>query len=115
MSVFLFPPSVHITSLLFFFNDTATTEISTLSLHDALPILRFDAHQQAGGGEEPAPDLEIPACVSPAAQHARAVRSQARFHGVEPLLLLLPLLAPDGRGDRPERRRPWRAAASPRR
>src|SRR3954467_12131224 len=25
-------------SLLFFFNDTATTEISTLSLHDALPI-----------------------------------------------------------------------------
>src|SRR3989338_3463297 len=24
----------------FFFNDTATTEISTLSLHDALPILR---------------------------------------------------------------------------
>src|SRR3712207_8041340 len=27
-------------SLLFFFNDTATTEIYTLSLHDALPILR---------------------------------------------------------------------------
>src|SRR5437879_10105555 len=25
---------------LFFFNDTATTEIYTLSLHDALPILR---------------------------------------------------------------------------
>src|SRR5262249_62398239 len=25
----------------FFFNDTATTEISTLSLHDALPIYRF--------------------------------------------------------------------------
>src|SRR5260370_38423200 len=25
-------------SLLFFFNDTATTEIYTLSLHDALPI-----------------------------------------------------------------------------
>src|SRR5438034_2605979 len=31
----------HITScvLYFFFNDTATTEIYTLSLHDALPIL----------------------------------------------------------------------------
>src|SRR2546429_5684264 len=27
-----------ITSTLFFFNDTATTEIYTLSLHDALPI-----------------------------------------------------------------------------
>src|SRR6266496_4175264 len=26
---------------LFFFNDTATTEIYTLSLHDALPIRRF--------------------------------------------------------------------------
>src|SRR6202162_6566882 len=28
---------------LFFFNDTATTEISTLSLHDALPIWVRDA------------------------------------------------------------------------
>ena len=26
---------------IFFFNDTATTEIYTLSLHDALPILFF--------------------------------------------------------------------------
>src|SRR5258708_16442511 len=30
-------------SLLFFFNDTATTEIYTLSLHDALPISRAGA------------------------------------------------------------------------
>src|SRR3989442_15720308 len=30
------------TSLFFFFNDTATTEIYTLSLHDALPISRHD-------------------------------------------------------------------------
>ena len=29
---------LQILSLLFFFNDTATTEIYTLSLHDALPI-----------------------------------------------------------------------------
>src|SRR2546426_6020096 len=29
-----------LTFLFFFFNDTATTEIYTLSLHDALPILR---------------------------------------------------------------------------
>src|SRR2546428_8805380 len=28
----------HLCSLFFFFNDTATTEIYTLSLHDALPI-----------------------------------------------------------------------------
>src|SRR2546427_3931365 len=29
-------------ALLFFFNDTATTEIYTLSLHDALPISRLE-------------------------------------------------------------------------
>src|SRR3712207_8019098 len=29
---------MYVFSLLFFFNDTATTEIYTLSLHDALPI-----------------------------------------------------------------------------
>src|SRR2546422_6308600 len=29
---------LHLRSLFFFFNDTATTEIYTLSLHDALPI-----------------------------------------------------------------------------
>src|SRR2546427_5870481 len=33
--------------LFFFFNDTATTEIYTLSLHDALPILLFP-HRRAG-------------------------------------------------------------------
>jgi len=31
--------------LFFFFNDTATTEIYTLSLHDALPICAGDAVQ----------------------------------------------------------------------
>src|SRR2546422_7945991 len=31
---------VFLTAVLFFFNDTATTEIYTLSLHDALPISR---------------------------------------------------------------------------
>src|SRR5690242_20794901 len=35
----LFPPSRLPFSLFFFFNDAATTEIYTLSLHDALPIL----------------------------------------------------------------------------
>src|SRR6266536_4320588 len=35
--------------LFFFFNDTATTEIYTLSLHDALPISPFL------GGQGPAP------------------------------------------------------------
>src|SRR2546427_2269334 len=35
---------------LFFFNDTATTEIYTLSLHDALPICSCPAPQSPGGG-----------------------------------------------------------------
>src|SRR2546430_10035596 len=38
-------------SFFFFFNDTATTEIYTLSLHDALPISRFAAvHVRATEG-----------------------------------------------------------------
>src|SRR3712207_5272900 len=40
----------------FFFNDTATTEIYTLSLHDALPIFRHPRHPADG---EQAP-LELP-------------------------------------------------------
>src|SRR5258707_3705255 len=35
-------------SMLFFFNDTATTEIYTLSLHDALPICQVVAQDVAG-------------------------------------------------------------------
>src|SRR2546426_4904522 len=38
--------SLFFSLLFFFFNDTATTEIYTLSLHDALPI-----YQGAGDGE----------------------------------------------------------------
>src|SRR5256885_12266273 len=37
-------------SYFFFFNDTATTEIYTLSLHDALPIYDFHAAALAAGG-----------------------------------------------------------------
>src|SRR5687767_15631994 len=33
--------------LLFFFNDTATTELYTLSLHDALPISLLDVYASA--------------------------------------------------------------------
>src|SRR5256885_12590799 len=35
--------------LFFFFNDTATTEIYTLSLHDALPICRQRPRRTVGG------------------------------------------------------------------
>src|SRR5258706_11053869 len=43
----------------FFFNDTATTEIYTLSLHDALPICRFALvgarHPDQGRAVDPRP------------------------------------------------------------
>src|SRR5258706_258399 len=40
----------------FFFNDTAATEISTLSLHDALPILDAVAAERNVGAEDAAGD-----------------------------------------------------------
>src|SRR5579871_3780156 len=43
MSFYIF---VFLFFFFFFFNDTATTEIYTLSLHDALPISSAQIHQQ---------------------------------------------------------------------
>src|SRR3712207_9437674 len=50
--------------IFFFFNDTATTEIYTLSLHDALPISEREQrhqtqHQQVGERVLPEPGLEL--------------------------------------------------------
>src|SRR2546422_1408894 len=42
----------------FFFNDTATTEIYTLSLHDALPIWTRGGIR--GSGSKPAPPVATP-------------------------------------------------------
>src|SRR3989449_6851310 len=70
-------------ALLFFFNDTATTEIYTLSLHDALPI---SGARAAGEG--------LPQPRHPHARRARPHRSeehtselQSRLHLVCRLLL----------------------------
>src|SRR3990170_9056051 len=45
------PPEGHLVISFFFFNDTATTEIYTLSLHDALPILP-DGRQDYGQDQQ---------------------------------------------------------------
>src|SRR2546427_8115577 len=50
----------------FFFNDTATTEIYTLSLHDALPISLFGQLLQA--------TLQQPVAVGALARHQRCPR-----------------------------------------
>src|SRR3712207_7546297 len=42
-------------SAVFFFNDTATTEIYTLSLHDALPISRSPTSASGSRSSSPAP------------------------------------------------------------
>src|SRR3712207_8522975 len=54
--------------MFFFFNDTATTEIYTLSLHDALPIFNAQGLQYAFLLEaidlpEPPPNVPLPAAV----------------------------------------------------
>src|SRR2546421_8155791 len=41
------------TLIIFFFNDTATTEIYTLSLHDALPIYHYQARRLRPRALEP--------------------------------------------------------------
>src|SRR5258708_39944949 len=54
----MYTPVHHVSAIFFFFfNDTATTEIYTLSLHDALPI---SASEHAHPREVPARDLLRP-------------------------------------------------------
>src|SRR5689334_25395058 len=79
------------TSILFFFffNDTATTEIYTLSLHDALPI--FGVHR---AGREPTDEILLGPPAAAGAALGHVVRSeehtselQSQFHLVCRLLL----------------------------
>src|SRR6266850_3928650 len=57
----------------FFFNDTATTEIYTLSLHDALPIC---SRRRASGVSRP---RDYTAC-SPSARPSRTDRKSTRLN-----------------------------------
>src|SRR2546422_8453453 len=68
------------TLLFFFFNDTATTEIYTLSLHDALPIsLRPFAARRAAAGVRGAAGARGGA--GQAGRGARARRGRGRGRG----------------------------------
>src|SRR2546422_8390886 len=68
------------TLLFFFFNDTATTEIYTLSLHDALPIsLRPFAARRAAAGVRGAAGARGGA--GQAGRSARARRGRGRRRG----------------------------------
>src|SRR5437899_4226806 len=56
----------------FFFNDTATTEIYTLSLHDALPIPRCGSATPARGLRTSSP---FRACTSRSEEHTSELQS----------------------------------------
>src|SRR2546426_6033351 len=61
----------------FFFNDTATTEIYTLSLHDALPI--FDAAATDPTAPAPSSSAQNPSCSREIATGSGSARQpQAR-------------------------------------
>src|SRR3712207_9333392 len=66
----------------FFFNDTATTEIYTLSLHDALPISFVDVEQveveDVVADDEVARDPEIRQQLPEAPERARLVEVEDR-------------------------------------
>src|SRR6266513_5811872 len=64
----------------FFFNDTATTEIYTLSLHDALPIFASAAHFTITFG-----DGTLKQCIVRSEEHTSEL--QSRFDLVCRLLL----------------------------
>src|SRR5712675_3509983 len=72
----------------FFFNDTATTEIYTLSLHDALPIL-VGGGRASAQGDAPGPAGQRPAVLRPRQPRSEEHTSelQSRLHLVCRLLL----------------------------
>src|SRR3712207_8060002 len=58
-----------------FFNDTATTEIYTLSLHDALPILKTNATETAMPLPSPLPGASRGRSSNPMTSAARTANS----------------------------------------
>src|SRR5256885_11793910 len=62
--------AVHYGCYFFFFNDTATTEIYTLSLHDALPISRTSASHPERCA--PSPGIWLALWVRPSPSRASA-------------------------------------------
>src|SRR2546426_9770492 len=66
-----YPPTDDI--IYFFFNDTATTEIYTLSLHDALPISPRRLRPRGAAGRRSAPP-----CAGRAARARRSARASDR-------------------------------------
>src|SRR2546430_13272051 len=62
--------------VIFFFNDTATTEIYTLSLHDALPI---SLHHVVGGDEIGVQTGQIVCAATRSEEHTSELQSQSNL------------------------------------
>src|SRR6266581_8655280 len=78
---------LHVRLWFFFFNDTATTEIYTLSLHDALPIC------------QPPARLFAMICLNMAPSARLLIGSPRRKATVRPVLLSWPaVMMPSGSG-----------------
>src|SRR3712207_7642207 len=73
--------------LIFFFNDTATTEIYTLSLHDALPISTFPCPSDALG-----------------VRHTGSLKDRAAGRETSPAGLEAGIAVPRGTGGREDRK-----------
>src|SRR3712207_8111260 len=63
----------------FFFNDTATTEISTLSLHDALPIFGYRSPRASAARAAAPRTLRVCTPTSFASRAHSAQRTTIRF------------------------------------
>src|SRR2546425_9737524 len=81
----------------FFFNDTATTEIYTLSLHDALPI-SIGAHVE--GADEAVLDVDVTALVA----FLPGVRSEEHTSELQSLAYLVCRLLLEKKKSGPESR-----------
>src|SRR2546422_8109366 len=85
----------HTSCFLFFFNDTATTEIYTLSLHDALPICATAWSSERGSDSVAARKanklsawlVAPPVCASSHRSEEHTSELQSRLHLVCRLLL----------------------------
>src|SRR5688572_32749831 len=69
----------------FFFNDTAATELFTLSLHDALPISRIAGcrHARHGGIAETRDKIEVDQLTDHDRDHANHDRRRSEEHTSE--------------------------------
>src|SRR2546423_12002981 len=78
----------YILKIFFFFNDTATTEIYTLSLHDALPIFQVGRAQYSPDPRHPFIMRACPYCL-PSALCIRAHRSEEHTSELQSLAYLV--------------------------